>query len=271
MRYISLITSGLFQWLPDFWTLTQQRMPGLASIDDAAPAVERGMAAAERGVAQLLHVYRSAAQKVLNDPAASGLSHCGLLSIGAKLAACCDALQAAPAGGSGAAAGSVASLSPPAAVVECLRQLTEQALLGSLGQLATHSSAAVAALCATEDFCLTCASRRTGAPATASMARLQQLVQQSMQHLQAALGVAAQADVQPLHTLAAPARNAFLGCFSAFAAGTDGVAAAILQDLAGGAAGSGVAARALASHQQASWSTYFCTVIECGTVCWQAT
>lgn len=249
MRYISLITSGLFQWLPDFWTLTQQRMPGLASIGDAAPAVERGMAAAERGVAQLLHVYRSAAQKVLNDPAASGLSHCGLLSIGAKLAACCDALQAAPAGGG---AGSVASLPPPSAAVECLQQLTEQALLGSLSQLATHLSAAVAALCATEDFRLTCASRRTGAPATASVTGLQQLVQQGMQHLQATLGVAAQADVQPLHTLAAPARNAFFGCFSAFAAGTDGVAAAILQDLAGGAAGSGVAARALAGHQQAS-------------------
>ena len=262
VRYVSLITAGLCQWLPEYWALTQQRLPALASIGDAAPAVERGMAAAERSVAALLRQYRSAVQAVLADPSGAGLSHSGLLAIAADLAGCCEALHAAPAGG----ASGVAALSPPPAAVECLQQLTEQALLGSLAQLAAHLSAAVAALCAAEDFCLTGASRRTGAPATASVSGLQQLVQQGMQHLQAALGLAARAEVQPLRTSAAPAGDAFFGCFSAFAAGTDALAASLLQDpargLAGGGGGAG-APTAGSSHHQARLGSRFMTASAC--------
>lgn len=238
--YVSLITAGLCQWLPDYWVLTQQRLPALANVRDAAAAVERGMAAAERSVAALLRQYRSAVQAVLADPSGAGLSHSGLLAIAAELAGCCEALHAAPAG----SASGVAPLPPPPAAMECLQQLTEQALLGSLAQVAAHLSAAVAALCAAEDYRLTGASRRTGAPATASVAALQQLVQQGMQHLQAALGLAARAEVQLLRSSAAPARDAFFGCFSAFASGMDALAASLLQDpargLAGGGGGGGV-------------------------------
>ena len=248
MSYISLITTGLCQWLPDYWVLTQQRLPGLASIGDAAPAVEHGMAAAERSVLLLLRLYRSAVQRILGDSPGAGLTHNGLLKIAAELAACCEALQGASTGGTS----SVAAVPPPGAAVECLQQLAEQALLGSLGKVATHLSAAVAALCAAEDFRLTFASRRTGAPATASVEGLQQLVLQGMQHLQAALEVAALADVQPLHTSAAPIRDAFFGCFSAFAAGMDALAASLLHDVAGGAAGGGAAASTPAGHNQVS-------------------
>ncbi len=244
MRYVSLITAGLCQWLPDYWAITQQRLRGLASIGDAAPAVERGMAAAERSVAQLLRLYRDAVQTVLGDPAAAGLSHSGLLSIATELAACCEELQAAPAGG----ASGVAAPPPPPAAMECLQQLTEQALVGSLGQMAAHLSAAASALCAAEDFRFTFASRRTGAPATASVAGLQQLVQQGMRHLQVALEVAAQADVQPLRTSAVAARDTFFACFSSFAAGTDALAASLLRDVAAG----GGAAGAPAGNNQAS-------------------
>ena len=247
VRYVSLITAAMCQWLPGFWAVTQQRLPALAAASDAAAAemIERGMAAAERTVGALLAAYRAAVQGVLADPPAAGLTHAGLLSVAAELAAGCEALQtaAAAAAGSnsgrspaGAGAGS-AAVPPPPAAIECLQALTEQAVLASLAQLAAHLQEAVALLCAGEDYRLTPASRRAGAPATASVAALQALVQQGMAHLQTALAEAARAEVQPLKRSAAPARAAFLACFSAYAAGCDALAAAIQQGQHGSGGG----------------------------------
>jgi hypothetical protein len=224
VRYIAAITVGLCQWLPEYWALTQQRLPALAAIGDAASAVERGMAASERSVSVLLSLYRSAVQSVLADPAASGLTHTGLLSLAAELAGGCQALQQAGAAG----------VAAPLVAVECLQQLAQRAILASLAQLSASLAAAVSALCAAEDFRLTHASRRAGAPATARVAALQQLVQGGMLHLKAALAEAARAEVNPLRKSVAPAREAFFCCFSAFAAATDSLATSLLVQQLGG-------------------------------------
>ncbi|EFN53933.1 hypothetical protein CHLNCDRAFT_136162 [Chlorella variabilis] len=197
--YVARITAGMCQWLPEYWALTQHRLPALAAIGDAAAAVERGMAAAERSVAALLSLYRSAVLAVLSDPAAAGLTHTGLLSVAAELANGCQALQAPAAGGAAPAA------APPAAL-DCLQRLAERAILASLAHLSAHLAAAVAQLCAAEDFRLTPASRRAGAPATASLPALQRLVQHGMAHLAAALAEGGRAGADPLRQLAAPRR-----------------------------------------------------------------
>lgn len=234
VRYVSLITAAMCQWLPDYWTLTQQRLPTLVDGSDPAASsmVERGMVAAERSVAGLLAAYRSAVQAVLADPSASGLTHTGLLTVASELAAGCKALHAAVASGDSGAGSGSGTAAPPDAATECLQVLTENAVLASLAQLSAHLRAAVAQLCESEDYRLTPLSRRAGSPATASVAELQALVQQGMGHLQAALAVAATAEVQPLRKSAAPARAAFLGCFAAYAGGCDALAASTLADLA---------------------------------------
>ena len=63
---------------------------------------------------------------------------------------------------------------------------------------------------------------------------LQQLVQGGMLHLKAALAEAARAEVNPLRKSAAPAREAFFCCFSAFAAATDSLATSLLVQQLGG-------------------------------------
>jgi hypothetical protein len=238
------MTAGLCGWLPDFWTLTQQRLPALASVGAAAAAVERGMAAAERCVGVLLSQYRSAVQSVLANPAAAELSHGGLLSIANELAGGCQGLQAAAAGGG---LGGTAAAAP-AAAVECLQQLTAQAVVASLAQLSDHLAAAVTRFCAKEDYVLTPASRRAGAPATSSVATLQRLMQEGMQHMKAALAAGARADADPLRTSAAPARAVFFGCFSAFSRGKDSLATALMSSQLQHQPGSGVAAASSSSN-----------------------
>jgi hypothetical protein len=250
VRYVASITAALCRWLPEYWAVVQQRVPALAGVGDAAAAVERGLAAAQRGLGVLLSLYRSAVQSVLASPAPGDLTHTGLLRIAAELASGCQALRA-PAGG--AAGSSGAPPPPPAAppaALDCLQRLTEQAILASLAQLSAHLAGEVAALCAAEDFRPTPASRRGGAPATASVAALQRLVQEGMGHLRAALAEGERAEAQPLRSSAAPARAVFFGCFSAFAAGVDALAATTLsasgshqpQSLAAEAASAAVAA-----------------------------
>ncbi len=233
VRYAALITQGLCQWLPDFWALTQQRLPALAGAaegegggGEAAAAVERGIAAAQRSVAILLELYRSAVLNLLASPAAAGLTHAGLLSVAAELANGCSLLQAGPTSGGGGG-GAAASEGHPAAM-DLLRMLAERALHASLQQLAAHLHAEVAQACRAEGYRLTAASRRAGRPSTASVAALKALVQQGMHHLQAALAEAERAGVSLQAKAAAAARDAFFGCFSAFAAGVDSQAQGLL-------------------------------------------
>ncbi|KAL4452618.1 hypothetical protein ABPG75_008280 [Micractinium tetrahymenae] len=237
VRYVALITQGLCQWLPEFWALTQQRLRGLAEAvegeggcGEAAAAVARGTAAAQRSVAILLELYRSAVLNLLASPATAGLTHAGLLSVAAELASGFALLQAGPAsagGGGGSGAAAAAGEAHPGAL-DCLQLLAERTLQASLEQLARHLHAAVAQACRAEDFRLTAASRRAGQPATASVAALQALVQQGMQHLQAALAEADRAGVSLQAKAAASARDAFFGCFSAFAAGVGSLADSLL-------------------------------------------
>lgn len=233
MRYASLITQGLCQWLPDFWALTQQRLPALAAAAEgegggveAAAAVERGIAAAQRSVAILLELYRSAVLNLLASPAAAGLTHAGLLSVAAELANGCSLLQAGLTSGGGGAAAAVSEGHP--AALDLLRLLAERALQASLQQLAEHLHAEVAQACRAEGYWLTADSRRAGRPSTASVAALKALVQQGMHHLQAALAEADRAGVSLQAKAAAAARDAFFGCFSAFAAGVDSLAQGLL-------------------------------------------
>ena len=237
VRYVSLVTTALCQWLPDYWVVTQQRLPALAGVGDAAAAVERGTAAAERSVGAMLALYRSTVQAVLANPAAGGLTHAGLLSLAEALADGCQALAQAASSGGGGGGGAAAAALPHPGAVACLRQLTERACHASLAQLSAHLSEAVGQLCAAEDFRLTVASRRAGQPSTASVAALQSLVQGGMLHLQAALAQAARAGVAPQAKAAASARSAFFGCFSAYAAGVGAQADELPLLERGGAAG----------------------------------
>ena len=54
---------------------------------------------------------------------------------------------------------------------------------------------------------------------TGTVAGLRQLISTGMQHLAAALSEAARVQVNPIRKSAAPAKDAFFGCFTAYGAG----------------------------------------------------
>ncbi|GAB4814736.1 hypothetical protein N2152v2_001782 [Parachlorella kessleri] len=244
VQHVARLTAALAQWLPPVWTLTQARLPGLAGIGSAATSIERGMAEAEQAIGRVLAAYRHAVRDCFGSSGC--LDAAGLLSTLRDIVAGCLEVQQAVAAEGGPA---------PTAAVEVMSALAEQAAKQCIAALRGELQAAVARLCEGEDWVMDVASQRAGAPVTGAVAGLRQLITTGMQHLAAALSEAGRVQVNPLRKSAAPARDAFFGCFTAYGAGLRKLAEGVTQqqqEQQKGGSGSTVSTRSAASPGETS-------------------